>query len=215
MRLLEKRLKSERLLAETARTRRMWRLLSIAALFAACAHPPAPPEPVLQPTETNRTGLGEGDVLEIKVFREPDLGGVYRVSAEGTISFPLIGKVKLRDREADSVAEEIRDRLADGYLKNPEVTVFVREHNSKKVHVLGQVTKSGSFAHEAGMTVIQAVTSAGGFTPLAATNAVRVTRRTGAEDQRFVVKVDDIREGKAPNFLIYPGDIIYVPEALF
>ena len=111
------------------------------------------------------------------------------------------------------VATESRGRLADGFLRNPQVTVFVREQKSQKVHVLGQVTKSGSFAYEAGMTVIQAITTAGGFAPLAATNSVKVTRID--VEQPFSVPVDDIRKGQSPNFLLQPGDIVYVPEAIF
>jgi polysaccharide export outer membrane protein len=158
--------------------------------------------------------LGEGDVVEIKVFREPELAGTYRVTRDG-LEFPLIGKVSAVDREAEAVGEEIRARLAQDYLKQPQVTVFVREHNSRKVHVLGNVNKPGSFAYESGMTVIQAVTNAGGFNKLAATNSVLVTRGPRGAEQKFTVPVGDIGRGNAPNFSMEPGDIVFVPESVF
>lgn len=157
--------------------------------------------------------LGEGDVVEIKVFREPDFAGIYRISEKGSINFPLIGSVVVIGHTASSVAEEIRTRLADGYLTQPQVTVFVRETKSQKVHVLGEVNKPGTFVYEAGMTVIQAVTNAGGFAKLASPNSVRITRE--GIDRKFVLRVGDIRSGNAPNFKLQPGDIVYVPEAIF
>src|SRR5262245_13252531 len=99
--------------------------------------------------EENAERLNAGDVVEIKVFREPDLAGIYRVGRDGTIDFPLIGKVEIKQKHPDVVASEIRGRLADGFLRNPQVTVFVREQRSQKIHVLGQVVKAGSFAYEA------------------------------------------------------------------
>lgn len=160
--------------------------------------------------------LGAGDVVEVRVFREPDLAGVYRIGGDGNIEFPLIGKVPALGRPPDEVAADMRTRLASGYLVDPQVSVFLREQNSAKIHVLGQVNKAGTFPFESGMTVIQAITNAGGFTKLAATNGVTVTRfaPTG-EKQRFQVPVGDIGSGQASNFQLKPGDIVFVPEAIF
>lgn len=190
-------------------------LLSVAA--CACTTTPAvSPPPPTDPGELEASlVLGAGDVIEVKVYREPELDGVYRVNSAGALEFPLIGKVTLKGKNADDVAGEIRGRLADGYLKDPQVTVFVREYNSKKVHVLGQVVRAGTFAYEPHMTIIQAITNAGGFTKLASTNAVKVTRVTAQGEQGFELPVGDIGAGKAPNFELWPGDIIFVPEALF
>jgi polysaccharide export outer membrane protein len=190
-------------------------VLCFSLLAAACSTTGAlpPNRAEIEELEAKAEHLNAGDVVEIKVFREPELAGVYRVGRDGTIDFPLIGKISIRDKHPDAVATDIRTRLADGYLQNPQVTVFVREQKSQKVHVLGEVTKSGSFAYEAGMTVIQAITAAGGFSQLAATNSVKVTRL--AVEAPFTVPVNDIRKGEAPNFLLQAGDIVYVPEAIF
>ncbi len=187
-------------------------LMMLVSVIAGCATSQSI-EPSSQPTTPVSAGLAEGDVIEIKVFREPDLGGVYRLSEEGEVSLPLIGKVSFLGKEATQVAREIKDRLADGYLKQPEVTVFVRENNSRQIHVLGQVNKAGTFKYVAGMSVIQAITNAGGFTSIAATNSVRVTRLR--IEKPFIVRVGDIRKGDAPNFELSPGDIVFVPEAIF
>jgi polysaccharide export outer membrane protein len=159
--------------------------------------------------------LGIGDLVEIKVFREPDLAGTYFVDPQGDIDFPLIGKVRLLGKDAYQVASEIRGRLDPDYIRNAQVTLLIREHNSQKIHVLGEVNKPGSFGYELGMTVIQAVTNAGGFTKLAATNNVRIARVINGSEQKYTVPVGDIGKGNAPNFELEPGDIIFIPEAIF
>ena len=160
--------------------------------------------------------LGPGDVVEIRVLREEDLGGTYQVSNDGTLDYPLIGEVKLVGRRPEEIAEEIRARLADGYLVDPQVSVLVKERKSQKVHVLGQVNQAGSFGYESGMSIVQAITNAGGFTKLASQNGVTVTRigPTG-EKMTFKVPVGDIGSGKAANVQLIPGDIIFVHEAIF
>ena len=164
---------------------------------------------------TPARSLGPGDVIEISVYREPDLAGKYRISDDGMIDFPLIGPVKLLGQRPEQIEEEIRSRLAAGYLVEPKVTVFVKEHNSQKIHVMGQVNRPGTFNYESGMTVIQAVTNAGGFTKLASKNSVQLTRVSSGKEERFEVAVGDIGKGTARNIELQPGDIIFVPEAIF
>ena len=100
-------------------------------------------------------------------------------------------------------------------MKDPQVSVLVKEYNSKKVFVLGEVQKPGTFMYEDGMSVVQAVTIAGGFTRTAARNSTSVTRRVNGQEVKAKVSVQDIALGKAPNFTLEPGDIVYVPESLF
>src|SRR5688500_13491033 len=108
--------------------------LGIIMLAQACSSGGVPPmdRAEIEALEAKAEKLNAGDVVEIKVFREPDLAGVYRVGRDGTIDFPLIGKISIRDKHPDLVAEHIRERLADGFLQNPQVTVFVREQKSQK-----------------------------------------------------------------------------------
>lgn len=193
---------------------RTWLLGLLASVSSGCATPPPPP--LAEVPETAPAGhLGKGDLIEVKVFREPELAGIYRVRESG-FDFPLIGQVPSLGRTEEEVAEEIRDRLADGFIKDPKVQVLVKQRMEQgKIHVLGQVTKTGSFSFETGMSIIQAITNAGGFTKLARPNAVVVTRVEDGQEKRLVIPVGEIREGNAPNFQLKTGDIIYVPEALF
>jgi polysaccharide export outer membrane protein len=101
------------------------------------------------------------------------------------------------------------------YIKNPQVSVFVKEYRSKKVSVLGQVKKPGTFSYEEGMSVIEAISTAGGFTAMARENDTTVTRIIDGKKRRFHIPVKSIGEGQSANFVLQPGDIIFVPERVF
>ena len=159
--------------------------------------------------------LGSGDVFEVRVVGEEDLSGAYRVSSDGTVAFPFCGRVDVGGKTAPETSETLTGCLAAGYIKNPQVTVFIKERNSKKVFVFGEVSKPGTFAYEDGMNVVQAITLAEGFSKLAARNSVVVTRTMDGREKRIKVPVDDIGMGKQANFLLQPGDIVYVPESFF
>jgi len=159
--------------------------------------------------------LGPGDVFQVKVYQEKDLSGVYRVSAAGKINFPLIGFVEVVGLTPSEVANKVAMLLEKDYLRNPQVDVFVTEYNSKKVYVFGQVKKPGTYKYEPEMTIIQAITLAEGFTPLASRNKTSVTRLVNGEEVRITLPVERIGEGVEKNFAILPGDIVFVPESLF
>jgi len=158
--------------------------------------------------------LGPEDVFEVRVYEEKDLSGIFRVSSEGTIHFPLVGEVNVLNLSPSEVATLLQDKLRDGYLRDPYVTVTIREYKSKKVFVLGQVSRPGTFPFEGDMSVVQAITLAGGFTTMARRNSVIVTRVEEGEEMRILVPVDRISEGLAPNFPLRPGDIVFVPETV-
>jgi polysaccharide export outer membrane protein len=103
----------------------------------------------------------------------------------------------------------------DGFLRQPHVTVYVKQFNSKKVFVLGQVKKPGMFAYQESMNVVQAIALAGGFTGLAEENYVTVTREEGDKQRHIRIPVRKIVADKgSQNFLLRPGDIVFVPEAV-
>ncbi len=195
-------------------------LAVLAFLFAACAHggaasaPLAAGEKAIDPQVVTST-LGAGDVLEVRVFQEPELSGVYQVGTQGDVIFPLCKSVAVGGLTANAAAEAIRACLAEKYMRDPQVSVLVKEYNSKKVFVFGEVQKPGTFPYQDGMSVVQAVTLAGGFTKTAAQNSTSVTRRVGGTETKTKVNVQDIALGKASNFTLEPGDIVYVPESLF
>jgi polysaccharide export outer membrane protein len=191
-------------------------------LLAGCAGPaPLPSAPPAARLEAPRAPdltaarLGAGDIFEVRVFQEPELSGIFQVGPQGDIVFPLCRKVVVGGLTANATAEALRTCLADGYLRNPQVSVLVKEYNSKKVFVFGEVQKPGTFLFEDGMSVVQAITLAGGFTRNASQNSTSVTRHVAGEEVKVKVNVQDIALGKAPNVLLEPGDIVYVPESLF
>jgi protein involved in polysaccharide export with SLBB domain len=199
------------------RSSRLLALLSLAAAVAGCV-PRLVPTPVpASPTSTELAAstLGPNDVFEVRVFQEPDLSGIYQVGLQGDIIFPLCKRVVVGGLTANGAAERLRQCLAEGFMRNPQVSVLVREHNSKKVFVFGEVQKPGTFVYQDGMSVVQAVTLAGGFTKTAAQNSTSVTRRVSGTETKIKVSVQDIALGKASNVKLEPGDIVYVPESLF
>ncbi len=181
-----------------------------------CGGPPSvdrmPPMPDTQVLLQGAT-LGAGDVIEVRVYQEKGLTGLYRVAADGTFNFPLVGETSADGLTPGGLAASLTDRLKNGYLRDPQVSVFVKEFNSKKIFVLGEVRKPGTFKYEDKMTIVQAVTLAGGLEPLAAKNRVILTRLIEQAEQKFIVPFDAISVGKAPNVVLQPGDIIFVPES--
>jgi protein involved in polysaccharide export with SLBB domain len=200
--------------------RRLSALLSLLALTACAEHAAAPPPAASPPAAPDReiqaaSTLGPGDVFEVRVYQEPELSGAYRVGPQGDIIFPLCRSVSVAGITANATAEKLRACLADGYIRNAQVSVIIKEYNSKKVFVFGEVQKPGTFVYEDGMTVVQAITLAGGFTKTASQNSTSVTRLVDGQEVKIKVAVQDIALGKAQNVVLKPGDIVFVPESLF
>lgn len=194
-----------------------FRLLILILLFPlslACGDPPASVYPDQQVYQEDTT-LGVGDVFDVRVFQHKEMSSTYSTSAEGSISFPLIGQVIIAGKTPAAVEKDIQTRLADGYLVSPQVSVFVKEYKSKKLSVFGQVRKPGTLAYTEGMTIIEAISQAGGFTGMARKNAVTVTRELNGEKSKYTIPVDKIGRGSAGNFNLRPGDVVFVPERFF
>jgi polysaccharide biosynthesis/export protein len=162
------------------------------------------------------SSLGPGDVFEVRVFGEKDLSGEYQVASDGTIDFPLLGSVMVAGKESNVIAAELADELAKrDIIVDPHVLVRVREATSKRISVLGAVAKPGTLSIVAGMTIVQAVSQAGGFTPLASKDETVVTRRVKGKLQRYRITMTEITRGNAEDIKVSPGDIIFVPERVF
>ena len=126
--------------------------------------------------------------------------------------FPFIGKIKVAGTDNFSISVKIAEKLKDGYLKDPVVTVIVEDSASKRIFVLGQVKNAGSFTVRKRMSVIEAISMAGGFTDLADLSNVVVTRSGRNGGKRFVVDIKSIMNGAKDNFYLEAGDVVFVGE---
>lgn len=161
------------------------------------------------------TRVGAGDVLEITLLAEEGLPTKFRIEADGTIDYPYIHQVKVEGLTPPEIGRKIAKKLGKGYYRNPQVHVLVTEYKSKKITVFGQIKKAGVFPYTDNMDIIEAVTAAGGFSAKADKNSTTVTRIVNGRKHRIRVPVRDIGEGKRQNFMLKPGDVIFVPERLF
>ncbi|MFN7699036.1 MAG: polysaccharide biosynthesis/export family protein [Deltaproteobacteria bacterium] len=162
------------------------------------------------------TVVGPGDVFDVRVYDEENLSAEYRVENDGTIDFPLVGRIEVAGLVPTVIAERIRDRLRDGqFLIAPHVSVRVQEYNSRRVSVIGAVREPGSYPIRSRMGVVEAVSLAGGFTALANRDATLLTRRIEGELRTFSIPVDRISSGQEPDVTVRAGDILHVPERLF
>ncbi len=155
--------------------------------------------------------LGPDDSLRVSVYREPELDRKVRISADGFISFPLLGKVKAEGLTTLELENSLKDELKK-YLINPQVSVFITEFST--VTVTGQVKKPGAYPLKGGLTVIEAIGMAQGFTGSAAQNDVNVMRIEDGGKKTIRVRVADInkRGDKTRDVLLQRGDIVFVPE---
>jgi len=186
-------------------------LLDLAGCAAASTNTPVAPT-----VGADDTTIGAGDTFEVRVYGEKELSGKYSVERDGSVDFPLIGRVVVDGLEPAQVSDEIELRLKDSdVLKNPQVSVLVVNYASKRISVVGAVSKPGNFPMANGLTVVQAIGLAGGFTSLADRNATLVTRRQKGKTNRFRVSVQSVTEGRADDFALQAGDIVYIPERLF
>jgi len=202
-------------MSRIARSTLLLLVMLLAVLSAACAGPA--PKPVKLPPPVETSSLGAGDVIEVLVYDEQSMSKPFKVAPNGTIDFPLVGTIEVEGKEPQEVAQILRDRLRDGkILKNPQVSVSVKEVNSKKFAVFGQVQKPGQFPMNEGMTVVQAISLAGGFTALADKGKVTLNRRVSkTKVVRQVFSVEAITDGKIPDVPLQAGDTIYVEERVF
>jgi polysaccharide export outer membrane protein len=188
-------------------------MLVILIALAACHDDPPVIYPTTAPFDSNKLALGPGDKLELTIFYgNKESKATYSLDASGQVEVQYIGPVVAGGKSTRQVQEEIQQRLADGYLKDPVVSLTLVEINSLKCSVFGQVAHSGTVKFTPGMTIVEVIAQSGGFSPLARKNLVRVTRTTSGKKQTYEIPVEMIGEGKRPNFPMMPGDEVFVPE---
>ena len=159
--------------------------------------------------------IGVGDLLQVEVYGEADLTKEVRVLTDETISFPLLGTIKAGGLTVGQLEQDIKQRLGEKYLVNPQVTVFVKEFS--RVYVLGEVKSPGSFPLSGKMTVFEAVTLAGGLSDVANPSKVKVIRQENGTEVSFtvnlekVIKNGDTSEDKE----LKANDRVVVPRSFF
>lgn len=160
--------------------------------------------------------LEAGDVVSVKVYQEPDLDRELRVSMEGDLSFPLIGKIEAKGRTIAAVEEAVRAAYDRDYLVNPQINIVVLKYQLRTVNVLGSVNQPQAVEYppEQRLTILDAISRAGGFNRLADRKRVRLTRTLpSGEVQITVVNTDELMSGEAKDPLIVDkDDVIFVPE---
>lgn len=163
--------------------------------------------------------LRQGDILQIKIFQHEDLTRETSVSTEFTISLPLIGTVDLRNRTVRQAEEMIRALYDRDYLVNPQVTVFVLRYAERSVNVIGMVNQPQAvpFPPERGLTLMQAISRAGGFNRLADRTRVSLTRKdANGQTNTFRINADKLLNSSSDNsWPLQVDDVIFVPEKIF
>jgi polysaccharide export outer membrane protein len=156
--------------------------------------------------------IGPRDVLEVTVFKVQDLSKVVQVSEAGTINYPLVGEVEAGGKTAREIEQDLTKLLGTKYLQNPQISVFVKEYNSQRITVEGAVKKPGVYPIIGGMSLLQAVATAGGFDSNAEETVLLIRQNNGKSSAgRF--DVSQIRKGKAEDVQLQAGDVIIAPTS--
>ena len=157
--------------------------------------------------------IGANDVLDITVYGEETLTQEVRVTTSGHITYPLLGRVQASGLSVTELEDSIRRALAKDYIRDPQVKVFVKEFSN--IFVFGQVKDPGPYLFKGGMTILQAITTAGGFTKIANPRKVRVVRTHDGDREVINVNVSEITKGEKEDLILRPGDTVVVPESFF
>jgi polysaccharide export outer membrane protein len=158
--------------------------------------------------------LGQGDVVRVTVYQHPDLSSVMRVNQNGSISFPLLGKVEVAGMSPGEVESSIAQRLEEaGFVKSAQVSLIIEEYHSQQVSVLGQVRSPGKYPIESGNGVIDMLAKAGGTKDDAADRVSMIKHQDGKVEQLEVDLIRILHKGDLGHDVeVGHGDIIYVPR---
>jgi polysaccharide export outer membrane protein len=155
--------------------------------------------------------IGPEDILDISVWKNPELSRVVPVRPDGKVSLPLVNDIQAAGLTPATLRQQVTERLSE-FIPAPEVSVMVREVHSRKVAVVGAVKTPGRFELKSPMTVLEVIALAQGFTDFAARDRIVVLRQNGATTTRMPFNYRKIADGaEQDNFLVKPGDIVVVP----
>jgi polysaccharide export outer membrane protein len=200
----------------------IWTLALLTGLFvtgASAAEPvtkkspdPVPTQPMPQPVLEAEYLLSPEDILEISVWKEETLTKQVVIRPDGAFSFPLVGDVQATAKTVEKIRGEIKERLKK-YIPEPVVSVSLLKVTGYKIYVIGRVNKPGEFVTGRFVDVLQALAMAGGLTPFAAENDIRILRRVEGNEYVRNFRYADVRKGQhlEQNILLQSGDTVVVP----
>lgn len=200
----------------------IWTLPLLAGLFAAstfAAEPDAKKtqaavqaQPTAQPLVEPEYLLSPEDILDISVWKEESLTKQVVIRPDGAFSFPLVGDVQATAKTVEKIREEIKERLKK-YIPEPVVSVSLLKVTGYKIYVIGRVNKPGEFVTGRFVDVLQALAMAGGLTPFAAENDIRILRRVEGREYVRKFRYGEVRKGENldQNLLLRSGDTVVVP----
>lgn len=157
-------------------------------------------------------GVQPGDILQVSVWKEADLQNQVLVLPDGTISFPLVGSIPVAGMSIPQIRTEISSRLAR-YIPDPVVTVVVVEIRGNQAFVIGKVNRPGAFPLSSYLDVVQILSLAGGMSPYAAVNKIKILRRIDGNVEAIEFKYGDVEKGRnlGQNIILQSGDVVVVP----
>lgn len=169
-------------------------------------------EPAKPATEDPNYVIGAQDTLDISVWKEPEVSRVVPVRPDGKISLPLLNDVQAAGLTPSQLAAQITESLKK-FVANPQVTVIVTTINSQRIYLMGEVTRAGAYPLLPGMTVLQALSSGGGFTPFANTKKIYVLREVNGKKEKYPFNYKEVLAGKhsEQDLVLKAGDTIVVP----
>lgn len=157
-------------------------------------------------------GVNPGDILEISVWKELDLQKQVIIRPDGYFSFPLTGDIRAEGRTIEDIRRDVATSVSR-FVPDPVVSVAILEPRGSKVYVIGQVARAGEYPINRFVDVVQAISMAGGFTPFAQLDSIRILRREGTTQTSIPFSYGDIAAGKRlqQNIVLEPGDTVLVP----
>jgi protein involved in polysaccharide export with SLBB domain len=184
----------------------LWALVALVFVLPGVARSGTDPSARLSPrAEAGESyQLGTGDKVRVIVFGEDDLGGEFQIDSNGRISLPLIGEIQAAGETAASLEEAVEGKLANGYLQSPRVSVEITTY--RPFYVIGEVNKPGEYPYVNGMSALNAIALAGGYTTRAKESTIYI-RRNGRTNEEEVAADQMTR--------ILPGDVVRIPISPF
>lgn len=157
--------------------------------------------------------IGPSNLINIKILGQSGLQETFRVDEGGFITHPLLGRVKISGMSVAQAENMIREELSGDYIRDPNVIIFVIEHSH--FSVLGEVRKPGNYEILGRLSLLEGISIAGGFTPVANEKRIKVLRHDQGGEKTFFINLKDILDGRKPGVDIQAGDVIEVEKSFF